>query len=243
MDDIETWLQDWTGEWDVLLPVGGYEAILEKLRAALSARQQVGQEPFGYIRRAAIRALREDDEVSGVFVHAYPPTDSVPVYLDPPEQAVPDCGYCDPENGRDYQSGRMAVEVAANPWNAVPAEQRGAVSAWANPDDPEDVIGLGRLRTLRENNGAPGKVLAAKYVRPLYAAAPARVVPAWQPIETAPISGSGLLYWARSGHIEDASFHQNEDGTWGYTLFDGETLNDSPTYWMPTPGAKEVGCG
>lgn len=68
----------------------------------------------------------------------------------------------------------------------------------------------------------------------------AQAVPAWRPIKTAPMSGAGLLYWARSGHVEDAAFHQNEDGTWGYTLFDGETLNDRPTYWAPPLAAPST---
>lgn len=57
----------------------------------------------------------------------------------------------------------------------------------------------------------------------------------WQPIETAPTEGRGLIYFGKSGHVEDASFHADEDGGWMYVLFDGEQLDDSPTHWMPLP--------
>jgi hypothetical protein len=47
-----------------------------------------------------------------------------------------------------------------------------------------------------------------------------------------------LIRFAKSGHIEDATFHQDEysDG-WTYCLYDGERLNDGPSHWMPLPAA------
>ncbi len=44
--------------------------------------------------------------------------------------------------------------------------------AFANPDDADDVVGLNRLQSIRESNGTPGKVIAAKYTKPLYNAPP-----------------------------------------------------------------------
>lgn len=57
------------------------------VRADLAAtgKQQVGEVQgdglLGYVRATAIKALREDDEVTGVMVHVEELTDSVPVYL------------------------------------------------------------------------------------------------------------------------------------------------------------------
>ncbi len=49
--------------------------------------------PLGFVRLAAIKALREDDEVTGVMVHVDPPTDSAPVFL-APVAAAPVCADC-----------------------------------------------------------------------------------------------------------------------------------------------------
>jgi hypothetical protein len=57
----------------------------------------------------------------------------------------------------------------------------------------------------------------------------------WEPIETAPRSGRGLIYFSPSGHIEDADFHEDDEGDWYYVLFDGEVLDVEPTHWMPRP--------
>lgn len=45
-----------------------------------------------------------------------------------------------------------------------------------------------------------------------------------------------LIRFARSGHIEDATFHKDEysDG-WTYCLFDGAEINDEPSHWMTLP--------
>lgn len=56
----------------------------------------------------------------------------------------------------------------------------------------------------------------------------------WQPIETVPIQTKVLILFKNSGHVEDAYFSPCEDGEGVYyTLFDGETMNDFPTHWMP----------
>lgn len=61
----------------------------------------------------------------------------------------------------------------------------------------------------------------------------------WQQIKTVPKAGSGLLYWQQSRHVEDATFYTDDDGNWSYMLFDGETVNDKPTHWMPLPPPPE----
>jgi hypothetical protein len=61
----------------------------------------------------------------------------------------------------------------------------------------------------------------------------------WNPIETAPKAGSGLLYWKQSRHVEDATFYMDDDGNWSYMLFDGGTVNSRPTHWMPLPPPPE----
>lgn len=50
--------------------------LAEKVKASRS-----NAAPLGYVRAEAIKALREDDEVTGVMVHVDERTDSVPVYL------------------------------------------------------------------------------------------------------------------------------------------------------------------
>jgi hypothetical protein len=61
-----------------------HHAAIRVIVAALQAQQPPSAEALGYVRREALRRLREDPEVTGVMVHDDPPTDSVPVYLDPP---------------------------------------------------------------------------------------------------------------------------------------------------------------
>lgn len=46
-----------------------------------------------------------------------------------------------------------------------------------------------------------------------------------------------LLLWEKTQHVEDGTIYENEDvpGKWYHVLFDGESMNDSPNYWMPLP--------
>lgn len=54
--------------------------------------------------------------------------------------------------------------------------------------------------------------------------------------ESIPVYGEKvLILFSNSGHVEDATFHEDVEGGWIYMLFDGECLNDSPTHWMPFP--------
>jgi hypothetical protein len=50
-----------------------------------------------------------------------------------------------------------------------------------------------------------------------------------------PIRERVLLYWERTGHIEDGELYFTEEGQLRHILFDGETLNDEPTHWMNVP--------
>ena len=62
----------------------------------------------------------------------------------------------------------------------------------------------------------------------------------WQPIETAPYCERVLILFD-NGHIEDATIHEGSDGRgWSYCLFDGETMIDKPTHWMPLPDPPET---
>lgn len=45
---------------------------------------EAGVRPLGYVRKSAIELLRDDDEVTGIMLHADAPKDSVPVFLEPP---------------------------------------------------------------------------------------------------------------------------------------------------------------
>lgn len=68
-----------------------YDKAEAELESALA--QQPGAQgavELGWVRRDAIRKLREDPEVTGVMVHADRPTDSVRVYLAPPALTVSD---------------------------------------------------------------------------------------------------------------------------------------------------------
>jgi hypothetical protein len=57
-----------------------------------------------------------------------------------------------------------------------------------------------------------------------------------QPIETAPKDGTSILcYWEKSKHWEDATLHVDDNGNVYHVCFDGERLNDEPTYWIPRP--------
>lgn len=54
----------------------------------------------------------------------------------------------------------------------------------------------------------------------------------WQPIKSVPLEVKVLIIFKNSGHVEDATFYQMNDGEGVYyRLFDGETLNDFPTHW------------
>lgn len=44
-----------------------------------------------------------------------------------------------------------------------------------------------------------------------------------------------LLYWQRTGHIEDGELVRLDDGRVHHILFDGETVNENPSHWMPLP--------
>lgn len=59
----------------------------------------------------------------------------------------------------------------------------------------------------------------------------------WKPWATAGEAvGQKVPILFQSGYIEDATIYQDEDGGGiYYRLFDGEQLNDQPTYWMPLP--------
>lgn len=54
---------------------------LNLMELAEKVRESRNSAPLGYVRAEAIKALREDDEVTGVMVHVDKRTDSVPVYL------------------------------------------------------------------------------------------------------------------------------------------------------------------
>jgi hypothetical protein len=57
----------------------------------------------------------------------------------------------------------------------------------------------------------------------------------WQPIETVPLNGETvILLWTKSKHVEDGRIFV-ESGRRCHVLFDGESLNDEPNYWMPFP--------
>ncbi|MHC1670488.1 hypothetical protein ACODUO_15110 [Stenotrophomonas maltophilia] len=63
--------------------VTGAEEAGRAIEAALAAQPSPGGQDalLGYVRVEAIKALREDDEVTGVMVHVEERADSVPVYL------------------------------------------------------------------------------------------------------------------------------------------------------------------
>lgn len=82
--DAETlwWLQDAINT----MAEGGNQShvrFLQRLHDTLSAQPYPGGQDalLGYVRVEAIKALREDDEVTGVMVHVEERADSVPVYL------------------------------------------------------------------------------------------------------------------------------------------------------------------
>ena len=51
-----------------------------------------------------------------------------------------------------------------------------------------------------------------------------------------PLNETVLLYWDKTGHVEDGYLYYDLDGEHLFhCLFDGEALNDQPTHWMPMP--------
>lgn len=69
--------------------------------AALSAPKQADA-PIGYVRTDALRRMAEDDEITGVMVHADRPKDSIPVYATPqpaPRPVEPTCCENGPPDG------------------------------------------------------------------------------------------------------------------------------------------------
>lgn len=62
----------------------------------------------------------------------------------------------------------------------------------------------------------------------------------WLPIESAPRNVPVLVRFPRTGHIEDATVHDREDGDgFDVVLFDGEMLYDKAGHWMPLPPPPE----
>jgi len=56
------------------------------------------------------------------------------------------------------------------------------------------------------------------------------------PISTAPLGKTVLLYWQEFGHFEDGSINLNEEtGDRDHILFDGESLDHQPSHWAPVP--------
>lgn len=55
-----------------------------------------------------------------------------------------------------------------------------------------------------------------------------------------PIDETILLYWDKTGHVEDGKLYFWGENNWPtHCLFDGERLNDEPTHWMPLPEVGE----
>ena len=57
----------------------------------------------------------------------------------------------------------------------------------------------------------------------------------WQPIETAAEKTEYLLRWAKTGHIEDGYVYRDDNDVLRHVLYDGESLNDEPTHFIPIP--------
>lgn len=81
---------------------------------------------------------------------------------------------------------------------------------------------------------------------PLYTAPPAPAVPdTWIACsERMPeLDKRVLLYFGSyDGHIEDGCIGDDGDGPYHY-FFDGDSLQQEPTHWMPLPAAPEGGNG
>lgn len=57
-----------------------------------------------------------------------------------------------------------------------------------------------------------------------------------------PVGERILLYWEKTGHIEDGELYITVEGEIDHVLFDGESLNDAPSHWMYIPGVEDDFC-
>ena len=58
----------------------------------------------------------------------------------------------------------------------------------------------------------------------------------WLPIESAPREVRVLVRFPKSGHVEDATVYDRDDGIgFDVVLFDGEMLYEVAAHWMPYP--------
>lgn len=65
----------------------------------------------------------------------------------------------------------------------------------------------------------------------------------WKKIDkSTPLGTKILVLWSKTNHVEDAVLY--DDGLIPnaiyHVLFDGESMNDEPDYWMPYPTEKET---
>ncbi|MCW0413521.1 hypothetical protein NG831_06320 [Xanthomonas sacchari] len=73
--------------------------------------------------------------------------------------------------GHNHHDALYSALTSALPEKAA-STISGVPDAWANPDNPDDVVSASKLDSLRHQYGAPGKKLAERYTKALYAAQP-----------------------------------------------------------------------
>ncbi len=55
-----------------------------------------------------------------------------------------------------------------------------------------------------------------------------------------PVEERLILYWEKTGHIEDGILYFDDDHKLSHYLFDGECLNDEPTHYALYPEKSEI---
>lgn len=187
--------------------------------AALSAQPSPGGqgELLGYVRVEAIKALREDDEVTGVMVHVEERTDSVPVYL-AASQSVRIYGCC------AQLEGELHTAECPNMRHLAARQPVGEIVAWQHCGENHEhmVISDSRKKALKEGETEKGiRKIDAAYSIPLVRQ------PVGEPF----------------GYCADFDPGAHEFSHTFYYLAPGETVPAGCTAFYTTPPAQAVDMG
>ena len=151
--------------------------------------------------------------------------ESLPQYGPEPEQP-------------DYTSsgGNSFQAQAFNAWHRELKGFTAAMEMWAGQEPVawDSTDGSGIIHDETKRNGV--NLVTKSYTVPLYALPPITEQEGWQPIETAPKDGTGILVYTRNDNIYVVAYDNYFSAPW--RIRNDQGLNVSvPTHWMPLPAA------